>query len=275
MFSNLFFPVLQKGQSMVEAVVALGAAVIIISTITFAVITSASNTSFSTDQNKATQLAQEGLDAARKLRNSDANTFFSISEETTFCLPEGSAEFPELSNESECNDRPNVGSYIRKVRFIPNSAINCGGDVTEVRSIVEWSTGKCTSTERFCHNVELVSCFADINSLNTPVDDDTINEDIFEPPEIDTDPPFVAITNPPDGTDVGWPQTVTIRVSATDDSGIDNVKIYINSNELCTRENEPYECNWSVPFLSPAVTVRAIATDTAGNTPGEATIQLQ
>jgi len=59
----------QKGQGLVEALIALGAAVIIIAAITIAVITAVSNSDFSTEQNLATGFAQQGMEIVRQKVN--------------------------------------------------------------------------------------------------------------------------------------------------------------------------------------------------------------
>lgn len=148
-----------SGQTMIEALVALAAAVVIISSITVAVITSASNTSYSTNQNKATQLARQGLDAARQLRDTDAASF---SEHTgTYCLGEDKTTFTQTSKPTDCSAEQRVESmYIRTVNFIKGGTANDCGGVTEVDSVVYWADGKCPSDNQFCRSVKLVSCLS-------------------------------------------------------------------------------------------------------------------
>lgn len=147
---------------MIEVLVALGAAVIIISSITVAVITSVNNTSYSANQNRAAQLAQEGLDVARQVRDSDYEKFTSY-ENTTQCLGENKEFAPGCSNIII----PNVAQYIRTVRFSKNVE-KCGEDVTEVESDVSWSDSKCPASDTFCHSVKLVSCFSQFGVIPTP-----------------------------------------------------------------------------------------------------------
>lgn len=147
------------GQTMVEALVALAAAVIIISSITVAVITSASNTSYSTNQNKATQLAREGLDAIRKLRDIDPASF--ALKSGTYCLGEDKATLVKVNKPSDCTVDTRVEDiYIRTVNFIPSGDENNCGSVTEVDAVVSWADGKCPTTNQFCKNVKLVSCLS-------------------------------------------------------------------------------------------------------------------
>lgn len=157
---RLFFTAF-SGQTMVEALVALAAAVIIISSITVAVITSASNTSYSTNQNKATQLAREGLDVVRKLRDVDPTAF--SGRVGMYCLGDDQIISNEnVSAPSNCNLQTRVEeAYIRTVNFIASGDANnsCGG-ITQVDSMVSWADGKCPDNDQFCKNVKLVSCLS-------------------------------------------------------------------------------------------------------------------
>lgn len=156
-----------RGQTMIEVLVALGAAVIIISSITVAVITSVNNTSFSTNQNKATQLAQEGLDAARELRDSDYTQFVKY-DELTKCLGEDKIIPPPDDTTDSCSDRPNVGQFVRTVFFQNDDSQGCGKDLTRVESVVSWSDSKCSVSDKFCHSVKLVSCFSQFGTIPNP-----------------------------------------------------------------------------------------------------------
>jgi Tfp pilus assembly protein PilV len=158
---NRFFQILTctfSGQSMVEALVALAAAVIIISSITVAVITSVSNTSYSASQNKATQLAREGIDAARALRDNDYAEF--AEKSGVYCLGEGQTTFTE-GDASLCDKKANVqNTYSRIVEFFPVGTPNNCGSVAEIAAVVSWADGKCPSSNQFCRNVKLVSCLS-------------------------------------------------------------------------------------------------------------------
>ena len=57
----------QKGQTLIEALIALGAAVIVIAAITAGAISSLSTTEFNSNENLATHYAQEGIEFANHL----------------------------------------------------------------------------------------------------------------------------------------------------------------------------------------------------------------
>lgn len=155
-----------RGQSMIEVLVALGAAVIIISSITTAVITSLNNTQFSESQNMATHYAQQGLDQMRQLRDNDYGTF--EGSVGIYCLGEN-----QLLQQDNNTCRPNVyeNRFIRTIELInPSGDDNkCNENnpsltLTQVTSTVAWTDGKCQSTKPYCHEVSLVSCLSSVTA---------------------------------------------------------------------------------------------------------------
>lgn len=151
-----------KGQSLVEAIIALGAAVVIISAIAIAVITSVSNSDFSKNQNLATHFAQQGIEILRGQSESDWTSFATRSG--TFCLTQGNSNLGLPT--SSCN-LPNINNFfIRKVVISPGNA-GCSTN-TKVSVTVSWSDGKCSLSNAYCHSVLLDTCLANINSISAP-----------------------------------------------------------------------------------------------------------
>jgi hypothetical protein len=66
----------QKGQSLVEALIALGVATIVVSAMAVAAITAVNNADFSKYQNLATQYAQQGVEIVRQQSQTDWNIFY-------------------------------------------------------------------------------------------------------------------------------------------------------------------------------------------------------
>lgn len=158
----------QKGQSLVEALIALGAAVIIVSAIAVAVITSVNNTDFSKNQNLATQYAQQAMEILRSQSESDWQSFSAISS-GTYCLNQSSTtlQSASLGCTANINDSNNNPFFIRKVAIAQNDAA-CRGN-TNISVSVSWKDGKCTSSSNaFCHTVKLDSCLANLNNVPTP-----------------------------------------------------------------------------------------------------------
>ena len=154
----------QKGQGLIEALIALGAAVIIISAITIAVITAVSNSDFAKYQNLATGYAQQGMQVVQQKSQLDWKTLqASISAATVWCLPQGATDFyPTTGNPSSLCPVNVSNRFVREITFTPDSS-NCNsGANTQVEASVGWTDGKCTNSTTFCHHVTLDSCIADI-----------------------------------------------------------------------------------------------------------------
>lgn len=153
----------ELGQSLIEAVIALGAAAIIVSAIAVAVVTSVNNSDFSKYQNLATQYAQQGIEILKERSESSWQNFSTLSG--TYCLSQSSSTLaPALGG--TCTTNIN-NFFVRKVVITQNSG-SCSGNA-KVTVNVSWSDGKCTSSSNiYCHSVELNSCLADINSATTP-----------------------------------------------------------------------------------------------------------
>lgn len=187
---------ISKGQTLIEALVALAVAVVVISAINSTVTTALSNVHYSKDQNLATHYAEQGMEYMRKLRNQDWNQYMS---NTTFnFLSDGaggtndwavscfvpSSSGPSLaplsSANGTCGTFDSSNSFIRTVRGEKEST-DCGGgsgvDIRKIIVTVAWSDSKCSSgavggdnfgiSPLFCHNVQLTSCFSDIFLLET------------------------------------------------------------------------------------------------------------
>ena len=178
----------QKGQSLVEALIALGAAAIIVSAITVASITAVNNADFSKYQNLATQYAQQGMEILRQQAQTDwNNTFYkkagdSSSNNSYWCLDQSNS-FSQAVNfvcNQNINNEKGKPFFVREVILLrvpytpptpPNDNIACNGNVKATVE-VSWTDGKCppvvTDNNHYCHNVTLDSCFANINGVPVP-----------------------------------------------------------------------------------------------------------
>lgn len=151
-----------KGQTLIEVLVAITAAVLVISAIAVAIISALNNAQFSKNQNMATQYAQEGMEIIRQIRSSDWSTFNNLST-GHYCLDKDSKE---LVLSIDCGQ--NVDIFVREIDIEKNSS-SCNNNQTKAIIQVSWSDGKCTNRiNLFCHKVRLVSCFSDFNVVPTP-----------------------------------------------------------------------------------------------------------
>jgi len=169
-----------QGQTIIEVLVALTTAVVIVSAITIAVITSLRNVEYSRTQNTATRYAQEGMEFMRFLRDSNFSKFAVLTANTRYCLAKGETSLT-ATNASDCGD--NVDYFSRSIVMednseycaaIPPPAPNPPSLNTsrKVIVLVSWTDNKCIddqgeSTGR-CHKASLVSCLSDYTVVSTP-----------------------------------------------------------------------------------------------------------
>lgn len=163
----------QKGQTIIEALIALAALLLTISAISVLVISNINNSVFVKDQNFANKYAQQGIEYVRYLRNSDYSQFRTYLGE--YCLPQFSSYSSPNIVFSTGGCMVNMdGGYIRSVTFQKNVSpcvknLN-DPDNVKVTVAVQWTSTKCkgsTTNSRYCHKSEQVSCFRDpiINAL--------------------------------------------------------------------------------------------------------------
>lgn len=149
----------QKGQTLIEALVALGAAVLVLSAITVAVISALNNTQYTKNQNQATQYAQQGIEVMRQISQSSWGYFSSLNKKN-YCLADGSSTLVEAPAEG-CGQ--NIGIFVREVDVVQNDSHSCSGNEL-ITVIVSWSDSKCDSSSPYCHNVKFNSCLSNQNS---------------------------------------------------------------------------------------------------------------
>jgi hypothetical protein len=155
----------EKGQTLIETVIALGAAVLVISAITVAVVSGLSNSQFSKAENLATNYAQQGIEIVRQLSQSNWASFTSLTN-TYYCLSSGSATLTQKGING-CGQ--NIGTFVREVDIYQNSSACQGSASAKLAVVVSWSDSKCTNVNNvYCHQVELDSCVANLNSNITP-----------------------------------------------------------------------------------------------------------
>ena len=85
-----------------------------------------------------------------------------------------------------------------------------------------------------------------------------------QPDVVDAAAPSVAITNPGNGNEVSG--TVNINASASDDTGVTQLSVYIDGSLQCSSaDTDSLNCSWNTRKLSGPHTITAIARDAAGN----------
>jgi len=156
---------MQKGQILIEAILALVVAVVIISAISGAAITSVNNSSFSRDQNQATDYATQGIEVLRQQSETNWTNFSTY--RGTYCFDSNSTLTSGTCSSANLGGSAN-NYFVRQVQITQNSP-KCGAIATEVSVTVSWADGKCiNSSTTYCHQVSLNSCLANIGAVPAP-----------------------------------------------------------------------------------------------------------
>ncbi len=156
----------QKGQTIVEAIVALAAIFIIVAAIAVVILNSVNNSQFVKNQNLANKYAQQGMEFVRSIHADDIDEFKQLLG--TYALGD---DDPELVPGEELT--VNVGNtHIRNIHFADdeepclNTDDSSSINLKKVTVTVNWSSGKCQQEDRFCHATTLVSCIPYERSQN-------------------------------------------------------------------------------------------------------------
>ncbi len=164
----------KKGQSLIEALIALGVAVIIITAITIAVISAVGNSDFAKYQNLATTAAQEEMAYVRNLSKTDWESFqagYSGGNLSgCFCYNTSEKNLTPTNLEdcfnraSNCTDTSDIFNHYVFINFLGRDrygANKCFASAY-VQTGVSWSDSKCSDALDYCHYVNLDTCIGDI-----------------------------------------------------------------------------------------------------------------
>lgn len=167
----------EKGQTLLEILLAFGVSVLVLSALILGVITSLNNTQYTKNQGLANSYAQEGMAVVRQIRDSSWDNFCSYGT-NNYCLSQDLSNLADYDG-NNCVANGKVGIFVRKVELVHNSSDCCpdstktcppGTCLSGMRGSkatvkVSWSDSKCPSDvgNPYCHNVELITCFSNIN----------------------------------------------------------------------------------------------------------------
>lgn len=161
-----------RGQTLLEATIALAALLLILAATSTAVVTGINNSIFVRNQNTANKYAQEGMEYMKNLKDNDYTTFLSLAPSigpgSDYCLDSNRVR---TSYGASCVIGVN-NVFDRKITVTqvnPGTSAECsfndisGGGFSDVfvhsvRVTVSWNSGKCTGSAK-CHKAELKSCF--------------------------------------------------------------------------------------------------------------------
>lgn len=145
----------QKGQTIIEAIVALMTILLIITAIAIVIVNGLYNSQFIKNQNEANKYAQQGIEFVRNIQRNDLNKFGNLDQNSVYCID----TVDNLLTTTDCNDTSaNTGTtFNRTVIFTPSGG-QCPNTEIKVTVRVKWSSSKCPSSNTYCHKSELIAC---------------------------------------------------------------------------------------------------------------------
>ena len=168
---------LQAGQTLIEVLLAFSVSILVLSAIVVGITTSLSNTQYTKNQNLANSYAKEAMAVVRQIRDSGWTKLSQYTSNAIYCLNQNDTILkdvtPPLTN---CGTNV-AGIFSRQVKFEQNSDLckadpSCSGPScvrgSNVAVTVLWSDNKCPVGTPFCHKVELITCFSNIDQKQAP-----------------------------------------------------------------------------------------------------------
>ncbi len=161
---------LQRGQTIIEAVVALMTILAIMTAISIVIVNGLYNSRFIKNQNEANKYAQQGMELVRNIQKNDLKTFSNLDPNQTYCLDENNELTTANCSTSTANTN---GTYNRTISFSPGSGTQCEDlnpltSEVKVTVTVKWSTSKCPANNTFCHQSQLQSCLSSSLPASNP-----------------------------------------------------------------------------------------------------------
>lgn len=153
---------LQRGQTIIEAVIALTTIMLILTAIAIVVVSGLYNSQFIRNQNLANKYSQQGMEFIRNMQQNDIAQFGSYNLITT-CIDEQTLT---LTTEN-CNQVNVGGTHIRTIQLNKDVA-PCQAGETRVTVASKWGSSKCPDDNTFCHASVLSSCLPYQGSSSTP-----------------------------------------------------------------------------------------------------------
>ena len=156
---------LQKGQTIIEAIVALVTILLIVTAIAIVIVNGLYNSSYIKNQNEANKLAQQGMEFVRNIQQNDLATFKAYGQNTSaLCMDEAQNK---LVTDRCFTDTVNTGTAFNRTILL-SSGGDCLSTETKVVVNVKWTTSKCPPTNTFCHGTVLASCMPFTLPANDP-----------------------------------------------------------------------------------------------------------
>ena len=164
------FPTYNNGQSLVEAMIALAALMMVLSAITIATIAGLSNVIFLRNQDLANKYAQDAIEYIRNIKeNNTTITVDTFSKQFTslvnnYCMNSTNTLTAIGAGLTSCSTVNINNTFIRNISISPDNNTYCPNPGplkgTLVTVTVKWTSNKCPAASQFCHQVNLTTCFS-------------------------------------------------------------------------------------------------------------------
>lgn len=158
----------EKGQTLIEIMLAFSVAMLVLSAVVVGISTSLSNTQYAKNQNLANSYAQEAMAVVKQIKDSSWSNFIAKAG-PIYCLGQGITTLEDVPPDG-VNCGKNVGIFTREVRLnhnLPPESLECPNN-SKVTVTVSWADSKCPSGDIRCHKVELISCFSNLDQKSQP-----------------------------------------------------------------------------------------------------------
>jgi len=169
-------PAGEAGQTLLEVLLAFSVSILVLSAIIVGITTSLSNTQYTKNQNSANAYAKEAMAVVRKIKDTSFAQFSSYTQ-PIYCLNQNSVVLTEPVLQSPTCGQNVIGIFSRVVEF-EHVSESCKADPgclgpaclkgSKVTITVSWSDNKCPVGTPFCHKVELITCFSNLDQKQEP-----------------------------------------------------------------------------------------------------------
>jgi len=174
---------LSKGQTLLEAIIAVGVLAIVLTAAASAVVTSINNANFTTNENLANKYAQDGIEYLRNLKTKNYPAFIGLLTPTPggtsrYCMPQ-LTPIPKTTTTCDCSTSPSQCIHERTGVLIRETTVINTADIPNptprpcqvvpvvnptpvngflVTVSVKWTSGRCPLADRYCHASVLQTC---------------------------------------------------------------------------------------------------------------------
>lgn len=158
----------ETGQTLIEILLAFSALILVLSAIIIGITTSLNNTQYTRNQNLANSYAQEAMAVVRKIRDSSWPDFYSKTD-VNYCIPQNVVILASYDG-LNCARDGKIGIFVRSVRLEHDSLDCSSGSIKGSKASVKvsWSDNKCPIGSPYCHKVELITCFSNLDQKQAP-----------------------------------------------------------------------------------------------------------